>query len=141
MTRRTTVAAGVLGLSLLAPAPGSAATTEHFTYVAGSGVGTALDPVTLTHVTPWGQIFFAPHGETVTLRIDDLGVQDGQTVAVSGVPGQARQICVPVRKNVRLTGFTPGFGTTLWIDGDLAAPTAPRRCTGHALGGTADVTS
>ncbi|HVE99639.1 MAG TPA: hypothetical protein VNA12_10725 [Mycobacteriales bacterium] len=131
--------------AVLAMAPGARADeTLRYTYVANSfGYYTSLDEGQPSGFALAGQIRFRPRHSTVTIRIDDRTIPNGQTVAVwvygAREGGFAR--CLEVRKAVKIRGFEPGKETIVTVLADGAwLPDPGPGCTGHASGGTADVT-
>ena len=143
MRRITVGLVALLAVALVGAQDAAASTTKRITYSPGYAGGTGLDYFPQqVGVTTMGEILITPSSDRITLYIDDVGALDGQTVPVSGLPGNGYWTCVPVRKTVTLHGFTPGQPDAFYIDGALAwfviYPAPP--CTGHAVGGVATVT-
>lgn len=131
--------------AVLATAPGAHADpTLTFTYVANSaGYYTSLDEDQPSGFAIAGQLRFTPRRRTVTIQIDDRTVLDGQTVAVwvYGAREGGFERCLRVRTAETIRGVTPGAEMVVTILADGAwLPDPDPGCTGHASGGTADVT-
>jgi hypothetical protein len=129
------VAAAVGGTPAIAGA--GSAESLHVTYVAGSRWGSGAEYFTeQAGVSLTGRIAFTAAHSSIRIRIDDKGALDGETVAVLGLHGH-EWTCVPVRKTVTLSGFTPGEHVSANIEGDQVWTSSG--CTAHAVAGVVDI--
>ncbi|HVE99390.1 MAG TPA: hypothetical protein VNA12_09440 [Mycobacteriales bacterium] len=146
---RVKLAALCVLVAAVVGAPGAYADpTQSFTYVAsetGAWVNINPDVDRLN-----GIVRFTPRGKTFTLRFDDAGALDGQTIPVwiyadkASTHGEARARshwaqCVRVRAPQTFR-TTPGREVTMTILGHGAwVPDPGPGCTGIAVGGTVDI--
>jgi hypothetical protein len=116
------------------------------TGVADELVSNAETPV--GRLGPNGAVYFTPSGTRFSVRIDDLGVEDGETVEVHFYQylglnrGKWIATCVPVRTPTVISGFRARTRVRVYIDANTRHPyTDSIGCTGQAVGGVVSLRS